>query len=54
MKVTLSKNYEKGNKRLLKGVAIEVTPWFFVELDKGGYLLKKMETVGNKKVQTKN
>ena len=45
MKVKLIKNYEKKNKHLLKGVVVEVTPWFKIELEKGGYLgVKKIHT----------
>ena len=49
--VKLIKNYEKGNRRLLKGLVINVTPWFKEELEAEGYIAGK-ETV--KKIHTRN
>lgn len=55
MKVILAKNYEKKNKRLLKGAVIEVTPWFKIELERGGYLgVKKVHTRTVINKETKN
>ena len=38
MRVTLIKNYEEGDRVILKGQAITVTPWFFRVLAAGEYI----------------
>jgi len=47
MRVKFIKNYEKGDRVILKGTEVEVMPWFFKELAEGKYV-----AIENKVIET--